>query len=116
MNKIKRYFYSIGSKFDWKTATEKEKQIRHKYFDRQRRRFDKKCQSQQRLRELFVVPIGRLRKPLPMEWEPQCGLGDYVSYYPKCPRCGEMPYSMSECIFCGQRMIETEQPKGFQGG
>ena len=52
--------------------------------------------------------IGALRKPVKL---------DYVSTYdykhdsiipngePRCPHCGEFPYSDTQCVFCGQRFI-----------
>jgi len=30
----------------------------------------------------------------------------YGGTYPECPVCGEMPYSLDRCIFCGQRFIK----------
>ena len=31
---------------------------------------------------------------------------DYWSgRYPECPSCGNMPYSLERCVFCGQRFL-----------
>lgn len=31
----------------------------------------------------------------------------YGGEEPKCPSCGEMPYSYERCVFCGQKLINT---------
>ena len=31
---------------------------------------------------------------------------------PRCPYCGEMPYSTEECVFCGQRFTEESAMQG----
>ena len=59
-------------------------------------------------------PIGRLRKPVPLEWASAYdGMRDVIILGgdPKCPHCGEMPYSYSECVFCGQRFIQNEKTR-----
>ena len=30
--------------------------------------------------------------------------------WPECPRCGEMPYSETQCQFCGQRFTKEDEP------
>lgn len=52
------------------------------------------------------------KKPsLLIQWEQ-----DYGGISPVCPACGEMPYSLERCVFCGQKFIkdkralEWEQP------
>lgn len=58
------------------------------------------------------VPIGSKRKPVPLKYRDYFdGMRDRIipGGEPECPRCGEMPYSYSQCVFCGQRFIE---PKG----
>lgn len=30
---------------------------------------------------------------------------DYGGTFPECPSCGEMPYSLERCVFCGQRFL-----------
>jgi len=50
----------------------------------------------------FVMPIGKKRKPIKLEWE-----NSYRnSIIPICPHCKEMPYSIEQCQFCGQRFIK----------
>jgi len=41
------------------------------------------------------VPIGKLRKPKKIDF--------HAEPYPVCPRCGEIPYRVDYCVFCGQR-------------
>lgn len=31
------------------------------------------------------------------------------SFEPVCPSCGEMPYSLDRCIFCGQKLISKRE-------
>lgn len=31
------------------------------------------------------------------------------SIYPECPACGEMPYNLNRCFFCGQKFIRDER-------
>ncbi len=57
------------------------------------------------------VPIGGLRKPIRLMWNDVCdGATDKIirNAEPKCPHCGEMPYSTVQCVFCGQRFIQDE--------
>lgn len=57
------------------------------------------------------VPLGGLRKPLPLKWVPHydCQTDTYVpAGEPECPHCGEMPYSTERCVFCGQRFTQEE--------
>jgi len=57
------------------------------------------------------VPIGRLRKPVPLNWVSSYdGMVDKIIPLgqPECPYCKEMPYSYEQCIFCGQRFILDE--------
>lgn len=59
-------------------------------------------------------PIGRLRKPLPLQWKDSFdGCRDIIipNAEPVCPHCGEMPYSYTECQFCGQRFVQDEKTK-----
>lgn len=45
--------------------------------------------------------------PVALEWEEDPmgrGMG-----FPRCPACGEMPYSTERCLFCGQRFIQDER-------
>lgn len=35
-----------------------------------------------------------------------CWMRDYDGgTFPECPSCGEMPYSLERCVFCGQRFL-----------
>jgi len=57
-------------------------------------------------RDVVIVPLGKLRKPLPIKWVVR--FDSYTNRIipngePECPRCGEMPYSNEQCVFCGQR-------------
>ena len=63
-------------------------------------------------RKYIRVPIGGLRKPIPLEWQDYFdGMADRImkNGEPVCPQCGEMPYSLEQCVFCGQRFIEEKQ-------
>lgn len=59
-------------------------------------------------RQYIRVPIGGLRKPVPLEWTDMFdGMADRIipNGEPVCPHCGEMPYSYEQCAFCGQRFL-----------
>lgn len=69
-----------------------------------------------KLRRWFCVhircPIGGLRKPVPLEWVDSFdGMTDKIipNSEPRCPHCGEMPYSTEQCVFCGQRFVQDGQ-------
>ncbi|MBO6266784.1 MAG: hypothetical protein J6M06_00980 [Synergistaceae bacterium] len=47
-----------------------------------------------------LCTIGKFRKPLPVEWE-----ASYGGTAPICPRCKEMIYEATHCVFCGQRFV-----------
>ena len=53
------------------------------------------------------MKIGALRKPVPLEWVDGLDvIGELTPKSdPKCPHCGEMPYSLKQCQFCGQRFL-----------
>lgn len=54
------------------------------------------------------VPIGGLCKPVSIKWQDSFdGMADRIipNGEPVCPRCGEMPYSYEQCVFCGQRFL-----------
>lgn len=59
--------------------------------------------------EHLRVPLGRLRKPVPLEWVDCLNAGGQLVRQgePQCPYCGEMPYSLEQCVFCGQRFKEV---------
>lgn len=62
-------------------------------------------------RKFIRVPIGGLRKPVPLEWRDSFdGMADRIipNGEPICPRCGEMPYNYAQCAFCGQRFIPDD--------
>ncbi len=42
--------------------------------------------------------------PVKISWEASCG-----GTWPQCPSCGEMPYSMERCVFCGQKFIQEDE-------
>ena len=57
------------------------------------------------------MPIGSLRKPVPLKFQVYYdGMKDRIIYggEPECPRCGEMPYSYIQCVFCGQKFVEFQ--------
>lgn len=56
------------------------------------------------------MKIGALRKPIPLEWVDGLNVVGELSpkSEPKCPHCGEMPYSLKQCQFCGQRFAEVK--------
>lgn len=59
-------------------------------------------------------PIGKLRKPVPLNWVDSFdGMRDIIipNSEPRCPHCGEMPYSYIECTFCGQRFVQDEKTR-----
>lgn len=52
------------------------------------------------------VPLGSMRKPVPLKYKDYFdGMRDIIipGAEPECPRCGEMPYSYEQCVFCGQK-------------
>lgn len=51
-------------------------------------------------------PNGK-KEPKPINW--QTDYGDCIAPY--CPSCGEMPYNLQRCVFCGQRFIQDERAK-----
>ena len=62
-------------------------------------------------RRFIKVPLGGLRKPLQIGWRDYYnGMSDTTieGGEPLCPRCGEMPYSYGQCVFCGQRFIQRD--------
>lgn len=62
-------------------------------------------------RKLIRVPLGRLRKPVPLKWTNYFdGMTDRIipNGEPVCPHCREMPYSYKQCVFCGQRFTPAE--------
>lgn len=46
--------------------------------------------------------------PVKIGWEKS-----YDGVWPKCPACGEMPYSIEQCVFCGQRFLQDEILKEY---
>lgn len=62
-------------------------------------------------RKHIRVPIGGLRKPVQLNWIPSYdGMADKIIPFgePECPRCKEMPYSYTQCVFCGQRFLPDD--------
>ena len=51
-------------------------------------------------------PNGK-KEALPISWE--ADFEDSVAPY--CPSCGEMPYNLQRCVFCGQKFIQDEKTK-----
>ena len=62
------------------------------------------------------MPLGALRKPVALEWEDGLNLAGELSVRndPRCPHCGEMPYSLKQCQFCGQRFLEVDDEQRYK--
>lgn len=52
-------------------------------------------------------PNGK-RRPTKLRWEEQYGM-----IVPICPSCGETPYKVDCCIFCGQKFIQDARTREF---
>ena len=50
--------------------------------------------------------------PLPIKWVP----GYFGGLVPECPVCGELPYRLDRCIFCGQRFTQDEEVGSDEDG
>lgn len=50
------------------------------------------------------------KPPVPIEWESSYE----ASVFPMCPACGEMPYSLERCVFCGQRFIKDDRAREWE--
>ena len=64
--------------------------------------------------EHIRTKIGALRPPVELEWVASYdGMRDEIipNGEPRCPYCGEMPYSVESCVFCGQRFIQKIKPR-----
>lgn len=48
-------------------------------------------------------PNGR-KPPVPIGWD----VSEFGTF-PVCPACGEMPYSYTRCLFCGQEFLPDEE-------
>ena len=62
-------------------------------------------------RKHIRVPIGGLRKPVQLNWIPSYdGMTDKIIPFgePECPHCKEMPYSYTQCVFCGQKFLPDD--------
>ena len=54
--------------------------------------------------------VNALKEPIYLTWEEMGNIfdeNDEDEKVPICPSCGEMPYSFNQCVFCGQRFIQT---------
>lgn len=66
-------------------------------------------------RALIRIPIGGFRKPRFLEWENSYYIYNgraTIERQPICPYCKKMPYSLTQCAFCGQRffkLIDSEE-------
>ena len=94
--------------FDWMTATEEEKKEarkRRKKFDKKMKLLKLKVKISNIFLQIFVVPLGKLRKPMKLEYEDMIGIpGDVIYKTPICPFCKETAiYNENYCIWCGQR-------------
>lgn len=50
------------------------------------------------------------KTPVPIAWETDFAGGTM----PICPACGEIPYSLDRCTFCGQKLIKDERAKEWE--
>ena len=55
-----------------------------------------------RRKELWNIYANREPIKLPI-------VHDGYGFIPKCPICGEMPYSTEQCHWCGQRFVQDEE-------
>lgn len=55
-----------------------------------------------RRRELWAVYAEKEPVKLPI-------VDDGYGIVPKCPTCGEMPYDLEQCHWCGQRFVQNEE-------
>ena len=79
------------------------------YWDREERdRVDRlKDQDQENRRnELWAIYAEKEPIKLPI-------VNDGYGMIPKCPVCGEMPYSTTQCHWCGQRFIQDEEVQEY---
>ena len=67
--------------------------------------------------ETICMRIGALRKPVRIRWvDGLTPCGDIAPKSdPECPYCGEMPYSLEQCQFCGQRFIQEDEQDDAAG-
>ena len=62
------------------------------------------------------MPIGSRRAPVAIGWQDAYNHEtDSIDKdaYPECPYCGEMPHSMTQCQFCGQRFTKEDNGDGI---
>lgn len=72
---------------------------------RLRRNFRRSVSFHMLIRDITIKPIGRLLRPLPVEWRQD--FADGVSY-PHCPACHELAYEKDHCVFCGRRFSKWD--------
>lgn len=70
-----------------------------------KRRFRRQVEIHMFFRNIMVKPIGRLLRPLPVNWHPD--FGDGIEY-PHCPVCDELAYQKDHCVFCGRRFSQWD--------
>ena len=58
--------------------------------------------EERRRQELWAVNEKKEPVKLPIVF-------DGYGMIPQCPTCGEMPYSLEQCYWCGQRFIQDEE-------
>ena len=62
--------------------------------------------EENRRKELWAIYAEREPIKLPI-------VNDGYGMIPDCPICGEMPYSLEQCHWCGQRFIQDEEVKEY---
>ena len=61
-------------------------------------------------------PLGLLRKPIPIAWQDDYDVvTDSIipNKWPMCLHCGDMPYSTTQCQFCGRRFTKEDNDDGI---
>lgn len=79
------------------------------YWDRaERNRAEAEHQAaiEARRKELWAIYAEKEPVELPLVY-------DGYGRIPKCPICGEMPYSTEQCHWCGQRYIQTAEVRDY---
>ena len=66
------------------------------------------CKNDHHCKECSFQPADDVKsngknEPMKIAWDKS----EY-GIWPKCPSCGEMPYSTERCFFCGQRFIQDD--------
>ena len=80
------------------------------YWDRVKEEEIKRLEEEDkenRRKELWAIYAEREPIKLPIV------IDEFGGKIPQCPICGEMPYSMEQCHWCGQRFIQDEETEEY---